>query len=79
MKWSGTIEGQIEDQNKIALSYFANRTRDTIVADKGISLQHFITKTKNTAQNAIKKSAVSHKQDADDKIEEIAKVLWILP
>lgn len=71
------IEGQIEDQNKVALAYFANRTHDTIEADKGISLRHFITRTKDTAQNAIKKSSVSQKENADDKIEGISEVHFL--
>ena len=73
------IEEQIENQNKIALSYFANRTRDIVEADKGTTLRHFIINMKKTAQNAIKKSSIVQKNDADFKIEDISKVFSYFP
>ena len=74
LKWAKVIENQIENQNKVALSYFANRTRNVVQSDNGITLRRFIIRAKHTAANAIKKSDISRKHDLSDKLEEVSKV-----
>ena len=68
------IEVQIEDQNKVALGYFANRTRSVIEAENGMSLRRFIIRTRQTAENAIKKTNIPKKQDLGDRLQDVSKV-----
>ena len=70
------IEGQIEDQNKVALGYFANRTRSVIEAENGMSLRRFIIRTRQTAENAIKKTNIPKKQDLGDRLQDVSKVWY---
>eukprot|EP00111_Clytia_hemisphaerica_P008017 TCONS_00023302-protein len=78
LKWSKVIEGQIEDQNKVALGYFANRTRSVIEAENGMSLRRFIIRTRQTAENAIKKTNIPKKQDLGDRLQDVSKDLYSL-
>lgn len=73
MKWAKLIEEQIEDQNKVALGYFANRTKSVIEAENGMSLKRFIIRTQKNVENAIKKSNIQ-KKDLGDKLQEISNV-----
>jgi len=74
LKWAKVIEGQIEDQNRVALGYFANRTRNVIQAEDGMSLRRYIIRTQERAVNAIKKSNIAKKDDLGDKLQEVSKV-----
>ena len=72
------IENQIEEQNKVALSYFSKRAEEVIKVDNGVSLRQYISKVKEIAQTAIKKSEVIiHKAETDDKILKLAQVFNI--
>ena len=73
LKWAKVIEGQIEDQNKVALGYFANRTKSVIQAENGMSLKRFIIRTQKSVENAIKKTNIQ-KKDLGDKLQEISNV-----
>jgi len=75
LKWANVIDNQIEQQNKVALGYFSQRTADIISTDKGVSLKQYISKVKEMAQTAIRKSDIAEKVEADGKIQKLAKEL----
>ncbi|XP_002169063.3 uncharacterized protein LOC100203318 [Hydra vulgaris] len=79
LKWASVIENQIEEQNKVALSYFSKRAEEVIKVDNGVTLRQYISKVKEIAQTAIKKSEViMHKAETDDKIMKLAQELHSL-
>lgn len=74
IRWASVIENQIEDQNKVALSYFSRRAGDIVEANNGLSLRSYIVNVKSLASRAIKKATIPGKSAVEDEIKEIGKV-----
>lgn len=77
MKWATVIDGQIEKQNRAALNYFSERATDIISTDKGLSLNQYLSKVKEMANKAMRKSNMPVKEEIDQKLQKFAKVCFI--
>ena len=77
MKWATVIDGQIEKQNRAALNYFSERAADIISTDKGLSLNQYLSKVKEMANKAMRKSNMPVKEEIDQKLQKFAKVCFI--
>lgn len=77
LKWATVIDGQIEKQNRAALNYFSERATDIISTDKGLSLNQYLSKVKEMANKAMRKSNMPVKEEIDQKLQKFAKVCFI--
>ena len=76
LRWANVMENQIEDQNKVALSYFSKRAGDIVEASQGLSLRRYIVNVKSIATNAVKRTSIPGKDEVENDIKEIGKVCW---
>jgi hypothetical protein len=73
LRWAKVIDDQIEDQNKVALSYFSKRAGNIVEAGQGLSLRRYIVNVKSIATNAVKRTSIPGKDIVENDIKEIGK------